>query len=174
VTHNAPISSYDLLRRLTPVAPPVSVPDGDSAPTLFESRTFDQLLGQVVRGEIRSDRPVQCSCELQPPLTSGQMQRLADAGDRAEASGARSALMMIDGRGLVVDVAERVVRAEVLPDDARGVWRVDAALVVPADNAETTQATVAPDGLFWRNPSVARLLQESAHTAPNRPDGVDI
>jgi hypothetical protein len=54
-----------------------------------------------------------------------------------------------------------VVRAEVRPDDAYSVWRVDAALVVPADNAERTQATDALNGLPWRNASVARLLQDA-------------
>jgi hypothetical protein len=161
MSQSAAISSHDLLRRLTPMALPASARDGDAAPVLFESRSFDQLLEQAFGGEIHSDRPVKCACDLEPPLSAAQLQRLAHAADRAEASGARSAVMMLDGRGLVLDVAERVVRAEVRPDDAYSVWRVDAALVVPADNAERTQATDALNGLPWRNASVARLLQDA-------------
>jgi hypothetical protein len=128
---SAPSNSLDLLRRLEPV-----VRAGGSLPKsathgLFESRSFDELLAGAFAGRVRSDRPVQVAAEVQPPLDAAQLERLAMAADRAEAAGARRALMLLDGRGVIMDVATRSVVAEMKPGDVGDMLRVEAAMVVP-------------------------------------------
>lgn len=133
VTSNA----LDLLRRLEPaVRPGAGGAAGGSgavkggAAALFESQSFDDLLSGVFTGEVRSGREVQVAGEVLPQLDASQLERLGAAADLVEASGAKRALMMLDGRGLVMDVATRSVVAEMKPGDVGGILQVDAAMVV--------------------------------------------
>ena len=132
--------SLDLLRRLEPaVRPGTASGAGGGVPALFESQSFDELLHGATAGQMRSGRPVQVAEGVHPSLDATQLDRLGAAADRAEASGARRALMMLDGRGLVLDVAARCVESELKPGDVDGVLRVDAAMVVPGDEHAITR-----------------------------------
>lgn len=132
-------SSLDLLRRLEPAVRPETASGKDGGvPTLFESRSFDELLHGAAAGQVRSGRPVQVSESVHPSLDAAQLERLGAAADRAEASGARRALMMIDGRGLVMDIATRSVSSEMKPGDVGGVLQVDAAMVVGGEEHAPT------------------------------------
>jgi hypothetical protein len=120
-----------LLKALQPAVSP-----GATAPARppLDARPFDALLAEAGTGAIRSDRPVRAAATLDPPLTPAQLDRLAAAADRAEAAGARSVLTLLDGRGLVLDVATRSVTAE-LTGAGSPVVRVDAAMSLGADDA---------------------------------------
>lgn len=131
------MDAAQLLRRLTPA---VNAGARAAVPTLFESRGFEDLLAQALNGTVRSERDVRCACELQPPLDSSQLARLSAAADRAEAMGATRALMMIDGRGLEVDIAARAVMSELRAGDAGQLLHIDAAMVVGDEASATTNA----------------------------------
>jgi hypothetical protein len=156
------ISASDLLRRLEPAVRPIAPTSAGNAAgaALFESRPFDELLDAAFRGQVPSDRAVEVACDLQPPLDAEQLQRLALTADRAEAAGAQQALMMIDGRGVLLDVASRTIVGEMKPDDAQGLLRMDTAMVVPAENEHRGGASsLNLTAMRLENPSVARLLQ---------------
>lgn len=158
------ISALDLLRRLEPAVRPGatgltgSAMFAGDAPALFESKTFDDLLTQAFNGEIQSDRPVQVGCDLKPAPSAGQLERLAHAADKAETEGARLALMMIDGRGLVLDVAGRTIVGEMRPDEPQPMLHVDAAMVVPASESAGASRHQPLAGLQSTNAGVAQLI----------------
>jgi hypothetical protein len=172
VNQDSPIPSFDLLQRLAPAVRPMTprAVAARAAQPLFESRAFDELLEQAFSGQIHSGQPVQCACELESPLTAAQLQRLADAADRAEASGAQRALMMLDGRGFVLDVAARNIVAEMRPEDPRTVLHVDTAMVVPATDGQFPAASTLPASLPPRNLALAQLLSAvDSHQRPVEP-----
>ena len=75
-------------------------PERSPAPaTPFEQRSFDELLQLVSRGQLSSGRPVDLGFAPRSEITDDQLARLASAADLAEAEGARTALMLVDGRG---------------------------------------------------------------------------
>lgn len=144
--HAAFIHSGEMLRRLAPPIRP-GAPAAPAAPLeLFESRAFDELLAQAVNGTLRSGRTVACECDLQPPLDAAQLERLADAADSAEAQGVRRALMMIDGRGLEIDIATRAVISELTPTSGARPLRIDAALIVPRVSQPSGDARIGNAG----------------------------
>jgi hypothetical protein len=126
------MNSIDLLRRLEPAVRPHAPPIAPQSPGLFDAQPFEALLAQAFAGEMRSGRAViDHPSGLEPPLERAQLERLALAADRAEAAGARRALMMIDGRALVLDVESRAIAAELSDRSPATVLSVDAAMLVP-------------------------------------------
>lgn len=76
--------------------------------------SFGALLDRARAGELGGGRPVAMAPEIgqRLTLTPEQSARLSSAVDRAELSGVRRALVLMDGMELVVEVADRVVVAE--------------------------------------------------------------
>src|SRR5687768_1214603 len=99
------LSAAQLLRNLEPAIRPGGAgtltppPTRGTAP--LESQSFEQLLALAKSGGMASGRPVEFEFEVQPPLEAAQIDRLAQAADQAEAAGAKTALMLIDGRAFV-------------------------------------------------------------------------
>ena len=104
-------------------------------------------------GSLSSGRQVEQDGAVGEPLDAGQLARLAVAADAAEASGAQRALMMIDGRGLVMDVPDRRLTGEMTLGNQTE--RVDAALYVPADDEHVPRPVGPPEGLPPRGASEA-------------------
>lgn len=101
--------------------------------------------------------PVKLGKGLELKLTSEQLARLADAADRAEAEGADTAVVMIDGMALELDVTMRTVRSVI--DQSAGVKTgIDA--IVYADPAPEAPAT-GPTGLA-DNADVRKILGDRA------------
>ena len=108
-----------LLKRLEPVVRPVSATGAVVNGRLpLESQGFDELLQLVSHGEMSSGAPVQVSDSITLALEEDQLDRLAAAADVAQAAGARRALALLDGRGLVLDVADRSVSEELTGDSS--------------------------------------------------------
>src|SRR5436853_1681759 len=108
-----PLNSAQLLKQLEPAVRPAIAPPGGVRPNAaLESQSFDHLLSLASKGAIRSGRQIDVQCEVVPPLAASQLERLAAAADQAQASGAKHALMLIDGRGFVLDVHNRTLTAE--------------------------------------------------------------
>jgi hypothetical protein len=161
--------AQQMLRRLEP-----AVRRGGPGPAVrpvpgLADAGFSDLLTMVASGRIRSDRAVQVgpAAALDPPLAERQLDRLAAAADEAEAAGARRAIMLIDGRGLVLDVAERRIDGEATPGSGP-LTDLDAAVAVPADDlaADTAPAADAAPGSGTDGAPGADAAPAAAPAAP--------
>jgi hypothetical protein len=134
------IDSSQLLHRLLgPIRPAgLAAPPAPRLP--IEAQSFEQLLAQASQGELRSERSVTIAPGVGAALEAIQLDRLAQAADRAETAGARRALMAIDGRALVIDLPSRTVVHELSPSTTHAVVPVDAAVSVPAEGVSTPPA----------------------------------
>jgi hypothetical protein len=157
-------SSAQLLKQLEPAVRPGIAPAARSvrpgAP--FEAQGFDQLLALAKQGQIHSGRQIETAFEPSPPLSAAQLERLASAADQAEAGGAKRALMLIDGRGFVMDVASRTLVSELNSDANAAVLDIDAAIHVPAElNASPGTLKLPGDGFI--PPSVFKQLSTAGN-----------
>ncbi|GIW73670.1 MAG: hypothetical protein KatS3mg103_0192 [Phycisphaerales bacterium] len=71
------------------------------------TEAFDQALRQAELGALRSGKVVVSGPDLGVDLTGEQLERLAQAADLAEAKGAQTAAVLIDGMVVRLDVASR-------------------------------------------------------------------
>ncbi len=146
--------SAHLLRRLEPaVRPAFATPPPPQHPQPpLEGQSFNELLALAQQGSVRSGRAVHWGGAVDParPIDEQQLTRLSAAADVAEAAGARRALMLIDGRGVVLDVANRTLVAELADDGAARAVKVDAAVNVPDPDhdSEGPPATPPSPGLM--------------------------
>jgi hypothetical protein len=99
----------------------------------LNSASFADLLKLAREGKVSSDRPVDVSPKLDLELTQAQQERVAWAVDRAEASGARSALVMLDGEALLVDVMTRRIEG-VAQQPGEVMTAVDAVVIAPRED----------------------------------------
>ena len=141
------IDSNILLRQLEPAVRPAYAGAPSTRPAApLEHQPFDELLARASEGLIASGRPVSAQFAATEPFTGEQLARLSAAADLAEAAGATRALLLMDGRGLVLDVPTRTLAAELSADAASRVTRLDAAVFVAGDGAESTTVPLSPPG----------------------------
>lgn len=151
-----------LLRRLEPSVRPAYAGEGLTRRRLpLEKFSFDELLTLVSDGRVRSDRGLTLTFETDEELTDEQMSRLAIAADVAEESGARRALMLIDGRGIVLDVKDRRLVSELTDDEASHLAQLDAAVYVTEGSGGigSGELKLPGDGLI--PPVVARQIEQA-------------
>jgi hypothetical protein len=124
------IAPRDLLRRLEPAVRPV---EGPSPLRLVDEDddAFAALLASAERGGLESGRPVVAARGL-ASLDGEGLRRLGRALDVAESLGARSAVLLYRGQGLVASVAERRLERELAAQDPPVGIAVDLVLRVPA------------------------------------------
>jgi hypothetical protein len=121
------------------------------------------MLDAARRGDLRTGLPVRIDDTLGLTLSPEQASRLSEAVDRAAASGADTALVLLDGRGLRVDTTERrVLGVEPLTDGSM----IDGigAVVVSAETSATPEAGRAFAGLSTRPVSAGVLRAISGGT----------
>jgi hypothetical protein len=80
---------------------------GPTRSGLDPSESFASLMQSVQAGTFSSGAPVGVASNSGIELSSRQLQRLAEAADRATASGANRAVVLIDGMALKLDVNQR-------------------------------------------------------------------
>lgn len=158
-------NSAQLLRLLEPSVRPAfgqsgAMAGGGSAP--LDQQSFAQLLGAASSGQIHSGRQIELACEPSPPLSASQMERLASAADVAEAAGARTAMMMIDGRGFVMDVQNRTITAEMSSSALARMAQVDLAMHVAADDESHFAGILPSPGSGVVPSSITKLLSSSS------------
>jgi hypothetical protein len=158
------IDASNLLRKLEPPVRPLSAPapiGGVRVP--LEEQGFGEMLALVASGAIHSDRPLEIAdgADLTAPIDDDDLARLAAAADLAESRGARRAVMLLGGRGVVVDVADRRVSGELTADPSRQLMEIDAAVyVTTADETAPAGGTpIGPPGGGIVPPAVARQLE---------------
>jgi hypothetical protein len=149
------IKASDMLRKLgSGVAP------AGAARAVGDTQgDFARMLDSARRGELRSNQPVTISPRVEVELSQDQLTRLADAADRARASGLKNALVLIDGQALTLDVAQRTITG--VFDASRGqAAGIDG--VVGASAAGQSDGGVAlplPGGGLLGNTSLTALLE---------------
>jgi hypothetical protein len=136
-----------LLKQLEPAVRPSYAgarTGGPAAP--LEHQPFDELLARAARGGIESGRPVSAAYETPEPLSPQQIERLSSAADLVEATGAQRALLLVDGRGLVLDIPSRTLSADLSADAASRVVSLDAAMYVAGESDESRGPVLPPPG----------------------------
>lgn len=91
---------------------------GPTRSGLDPSESFASLMQSVQAGTFSSGAPVGVASNSGIELSSRQLQRLAEAADRATASGANRAVVLIDGMALKLDVNQRMITGKIDPSDA--------------------------------------------------------
>ncbi len=133
-----------LLKQLEPAVRPAYMGPPASRPTApLEQQPFDELLASAKAGRLASGRAISTVHEGEP-ISPEQLQRLAIAADRAEASGAQRAVLLLDGRALLLDVATRTVSMELSASSA--LEKIDMAVYVPTESEQTNTRTLGPPG----------------------------
>ncbi len=156
-----------LRRQLEPVVRPGLAPSvpAPARPGLAD-QSFGELLALASRGGIESGRRVQVTFEPNETLDDQQITRLSAAADLAEASGARRAMTLIDGRGFVLDVEQRTLTAELLAGaGSRFVHELDAAIYVPGADEQETEP-LGPPAARMPPSAVARQIASAQSAAP--------
>lgn len=161
-----PIDSNTLLKRLEPIVRPVSMTGPiASGRSPLEAQGFDELLHLVSKGEVSSGAPVRVSDLIDPPLDDEQRSRLAAAADLAQAAGSRRALALLDGRGLVLDVADRTVTQELAAGVSAVTVNLDAAIFVAGED-DVIAGVVPPPGGGFVPPAIAGQIQQQEFSQP--------
>jgi len=124
------LDAVQLLRRLAPAIRPAIASGANDPAAPLESRTFGELLALVADGEVRSHRPVTLNFRPRTPVGDETLDRLGGAADLAASHRAAKALVLIDGRGLVLDVAARRLIAELGERDDDPIVALDAAVFI--------------------------------------------
>jgi len=139
-----------------------AAPGGAATPQRVADRhpgAFDRLLGLASGGGIGSvgSVPVDVAPDLGLELTPEQMRRLGDAADRAEASGAKAALVVLDGAVVKLDVEDRMVtqRVETMSGDV--IAGIDALVDARAPGSGPSGPGVLGSGLPSASPVGALL-----------------
>jgi len=161
----SPIDPTFLLKQLEPAIRPAYLGPPASRPTApLEQQPFDELLASAKAGRLASGRSVSTAHEGEP-ISPEQLQRLAVAADRAESSGAQRAVLLLDGRALVLDVATRTISEELSASSA--MEKIDMAVYVPTESAQTDARPLGPPGGVA--PRGVALQIEQAQQAEHRP-----
>ncbi len=141
------VDSTRLLQMLEPAVRPAYAPAAPQAGsrTPLETRSFDELLEEAKAGQVRSGRGVRVDYQPAEPIGEDLLRRLEEGADLAEAAGARSAVLLSEGRGLILDVAGRTITGEL----GRGqrAARLDAAVFVPPAESGPQRPLGPPGGV---------------------------
>ncbi len=156
-----------LLKRLDPAVRPGSMAPMRQASRLpMEAQSFDHLLTLVSKGQVQSDRSLKLEYEPSEAFTDDQMERLAAAADLAEGNGAETALLFMDGRGIVLSVSNRELRDE-LGSSSDRVFDLDTAVYVTGpDDGEEKGAVPWPGGGVIPQVVARQLLGSSGAANP--------
>lgn len=132
-----------LLKQLEPAVRPAyaSAATVRATPPL-EHQPFDELLARAGQGLVESGRVVSAAFGPAEELSREQLARLSAAADLAEAAGAKRALLLMDGRGLVLDVPDRTLSGEL--DASHRVVGLEAAFYVPGEGDASRDAPLGP------------------------------
>lgn len=120
---------------------------------------FARLLEQARGAELDSGRPVTAAAELDLELSGEQLNRIAAAADRAEAAGAITAAVLIDGEALVMDVASRSITGRIDLAGGEPLYGIDTVVSAPAAGQAPLSA---PPAALHTNPSLLEALKRSA------------
>lgn len=121
-----------------------------TAPTRAEADTnalgglgFAELLQSARSGSVSSGLPVEIESALDLELNDDQRARLEQAADRATSEGAKRAVVVMDGKALVLDVESRRVIDSKQLDELGAIPNIDAVIGASKPKAEEPQVGLA-------------------------------
>jgi len=136
----------DLLRALSSgarsrgIAESAAVPRTDTA-SAIGAASFQGLLEKARAGNVSSGLPVTIAKGAGVELTDEQLGRVAAAADRAQASGATRALVMIDGKAIKLDVGVRTITGSADLSSGKPLTGIDALIQIPSGPSATPAFT---------------------------------
>lgn len=135
----------DLLRMLSTTQARSASPAQGGRADVAGGVSFESLLAAAQGGQITSDQPVTINRGVPLELSPEQLERVGVAVDRAESLGMSTALVLIDGQALTVDVSSRRVMAAV---DAGtiAVTDIDGVLAAPPAGLADALGVAGKDG----------------------------
>lgn len=133
-------------------------PGDESAPA---DDAFAQALDKARAGQLASDRPIRVLNSAGGSLTDAQLNRLAAAADRAEASGAHRAMFLLDGQAVTMDLATRTVTSIAPLKPGTPTVGIDAVMQVPSGDSPSA-GVLTPPRVAALNPTLASILESSS------------
>jgi hypothetical protein len=121
---------------------------------------FGTLLEQARAGSLSSGRTVTIGRGAGVSLSDEQIARVSAAADRAESQGATSALVMIDGMALKLDLTMREVTGKVNMEGGGVLTGVDAVVSVPGPKGKPEAIPLPQPGAGWGNASLLGALSK--------------
>ena len=129
------------------------------------------MLDQAKAGDIESGLPIVVGRNAGLTLSESQLQRLAQAADRAEAEGATRAIVLIDGMALTMDVAIRTITGKADLTATGVVSGADAVITVapaepPARASRPAGASLPANAPLTQNRSLMEILASRGGAEP--------
>lgn len=163
--------SVQLLRQLASgVRAPSPTPVSGQSSTV-QAGDFSALLRQAQSGELVSNAPVSIARDAGVSLTEDQLAKLSIAADKAEAAGVRTALVLLDGQSVTLDVANRVVTGPAEYGEGGVLGGLDGVINLARPNgaaAGSAQVLPVPPGSLFGNQSLLEVFarqQEATEAA---------
>ena len=135
---------HDMLKALGSGVLPPGVERGAAREGSMARAGFAELLAKVRGGTIESGLQVTIANGADVNLSEKQLQQLAKAADLAESEGATTALVMIDGMALRMDVTGRKVLGVVDLSEGGVVTDIDSMISIPSDSHGEPQIVPPP------------------------------
>lgn len=150
------------------------LPPGAGGGARTSTVDFEDLLTRAAASQVRTGAGVNVSARTGLTFSDEQLERLSLAADRAESQGITTALLLIDGQALTLDVGSRTITGVVDPGSAQAVAGIDGVVTVPAADEGRPAALAIPTSwsLGLGNASLASLLERVAadlRSASNTP-----
>jgi hypothetical protein len=131
-------------------------------PEQADGASFASLLRQAEQGTLSSGREVTVGKGVEVKLDREQLARLSAAADRAEASGAVHALVMMDGMALKIDVQARTIVGQADAASGQVLTGIDSVVTIPASGEGASSGAPPilpyPGAGAGMNPSLAKAL----------------
>ena len=129
---------------------------------------FEALLRKAATGSAASGLAVEIDPSADVQLSDDQTQRLSAAADMARSQGFDRALVLLDGQGLVLEVAQRRVVGRVDPAEVGAVGDIDGVVAAPASADAAPLAEIkgaaaegASPGRLTAGDALLRMLDRS-------------
>ena len=150
-------SSVDLLRRLGRGSALGASPASGSCSGRPDGVDFAALLEQARSGLTESAIPVTVDGQAKVELSDEQLARVGQAADRAQAEGLTTALVLIDGQALTLDVGARRITGKVDPARAGALARIDGVVTAPGTGEAGAAGDAGAGGELTRGQLLGRL-----------------
>lgn len=161
-------SRSDILRHLEPVGSPLAAPRVAKAPRRgLDQADFHSLISSAQNDSRRTNRPVTLANQIE--LSTQQQSRLERAADAALAHDARTALVLLDGRPLLLDVQSREVTEEVAADGKSDRVVTDIDTLIVSRDESTADGEPAHSLMLRRLSGAARTTTISGLLNDERP-----
>ena len=123
---------------------------GGQQPSQADNAEFAKALDDASKGELDTGRVVVSGPDLGMDLSAEQLERLAHAADVAEAQGATSAAVLMDGMVIRIDVESRTA-LESMPEESAVMDGVDVVLsagpaTLPTPSSDALLRQLSPAG----------------------------